>query len=134
MELHFDYSAKGRVVSLNIFDTMNALLEKSGARSVVTKVCRPDELDQTLAAVQSVSPPKPAELVAADRARHSVLIDFYVDDKGRPRMPVVLSSPSPAYAQAAVAALSQWRFSTPTRGGQPVAVRARQEFVFTHDS
>jgi len=122
------------VVSLNIFDTMAALLDKSGARTFVTKVCRPDELDQTLAAIQSVSPPKPTSMLAADGTRHSVLLDFYVDDKGEPRMPVVLNSPSPAYSLAAVAALSQWRFSTPTRGGQPVAVRARQEFIFTNGS
>jgi len=131
MELQFEFSAKGRVISLNVFDTVNTLFDKMGIRTVVTKVCRADELDQALAAVRLVSPPKPA---GQDGARRSVVIDFYVDDKGQPRMPVVLDSPSAVYAQAAVDALGQWRFSAPTRGGHPVAVRARQEFVFNDGS
>lgn len=134
MELSFDFSATGRVVSLSAIESVDALFDRMGTPAVVTAVCRPHELDQPLAAVQAVAPPKPANTVMAGGARHSVLIDFYVDEKGRPRMPVVLNSPAVAYAQAAVDALIQWRFKVPTRGGQPVAVRARQEFVFTNGS
>lgn len=133
MELRFDFSAAGRVISLSVTDTMSALFAGGPVRRV-TKVCRPEELDQSLAAVKAVSPPKPAKLINTGEGRPSVLIDFYVDDQGQPRMPVVLNSPSADYSQAAVDALSQWRFSAPTRRGEPVAVRARQEFVFTTGS
>lgn len=134
MELQFDFSATGRVVSLSVLDTMNALFANVSARTMVTKVCRPQDLDQSLATVKAVAPPKPAKLINTGEVRPSVLIDFYVDDQGQPRMPVVVNSPSADYAQAAVDALSQWRFSAPTRGGEPVAVRARQEFIFTNGS
>lgn len=134
MELIFDFSTTGRVMSLSAIETIDALFDRMGTRTMVTAVCQAKELDQPLAAVQLVSPPKPANTAASVGARHSVLIDFYVDDQGQSRMPVVLNSPAVAYSQAAVDALTQWRFTAPTRGGKPVAVRARQEFVFTNGS
>ena len=134
MELKFDFSATGRVVSLSVNETIDALMAGRAKRTMVSKVCRGEELDQPLMAVQALAPPKPA--VAADPAgtRKSVLIDFYVDETGQPRMPVVLDFPPAAYAQSAVNALSQWRFAAPTRAGRPVVVRARQEFVFDNGS
>lgn len=134
MELSFDFSAQGRVVSLSAIETINALFDRTGNRTVVTAVCHSTELDQPLAAVRAVHPPKPADVAGPDSARKSVLIDFYVDEKGEPRMPVVVYSPALVYSQAAVSALNQWRFTLPTRGGKPVAVRARQEFVFSQGS
>jgi outer membrane biosynthesis protein TonB len=46
----------------------------------------------------------------------------------------VLKTTDETYAQAAVGALSQWRFEPPTRRGKPVAVRVQQKFVFSNDS
>jgi TonB family protein len=60
-----------------------------------------------------------------------VVVDFYVDQDGRIRMPVIMSATHDFLAQAAVDALNQWRFKPPTLAGQPVAVRVEQEFVFS---
>lgn len=49
-------------------------------------------------------------------------------------MPVVVSSPHEGLAQAAVDALTRWRFNAPTRSGKPVSVRVRQEFIFPANS
>jgi len=49
-------------------------------------------------------------------------------------MPVVVESPHEVFSQAAVGALSQWRFTAPTRAGKPVTVRVRQEFIFPGSS
>jgi len=45
-------------------------------------------------------------------------------------MPVLESAPDAAFAAQAARALVQWQFTRPTRNGRPVAVPARQEFVF----
>jgi hypothetical protein len=59
-----------------------------------------------------------------------VVLDFYIDTEGRPRMPVVLSAAHDVYAIAAMEALLQWRFAPPTRQGRPAIVRATQQFSF----
>ena len=59
-----------------------------------------------------------------------VVLDFYIDEQGRPRMPVVTHSDDDALNLAAVEALSHWRFVPPTRNGVPVMVRAKQSFRF----
>ena len=62
------------------------------------------------------------------------VVDFIGDPQGAPRMPVVVSSTHELFGEAAVDALSRWRFQPPTRGGRPVAVRVTQEFVFPERS
>jgi len=44
-------------------------------------------------------------------------------------MPVVLKSTHDTFAQAAVVALSKWRFATPTAAGARCR-RVQQQFVF----
>ena len=134
LELRLEFSAKDRVVSLSAIDVSNDLLERVGIRSVVSKICQADQLDQPIAAVQAVARLNPAKANGPAGQANTVKIDFYVDESGQPRMPVVLNSPSPALSQAAVGVLNQCRFNAPTRGGKPVMVRAQQEFVFTQSS
>jgi TonB family protein len=100
----------------------------------VSNVCQAEELDQPLAAVQAETKLNPASASAPAGSAGFVVIDFYVDEQGQPRMPVVLNSPPAALAAAAVGVLQQCRFNAPTRGGKPVLVRAQQKFVFTQSS
>lgn len=62
------------------------------------------------------------------------MVDFYVDENGQIRMPVVTESTDNTYAQATIGALNQWRFSAPTKQGKPIAVRVQQKFIFPADS
>jgi TonB family protein len=57
-----------------------------------------------------------------------VVIEFYIDEEGRVRVPAVSEGDDAAFANAALAAVSQWRFDPPTRAGTPVLVRASQVF------
>jgi TonB family protein len=133
-ELRFVFEATGRVVSLMAIDTPEVLLKQMGIEPhLITRVCHLQELDRPIAPVNPVAPSYPRPAGAASAAR-SVLLDFYVDETGQPRMPVVLSSAHEALALAAVGALSQWRFNLPTRAGRPVTVRVRQEFIFPANS
>lgn len=133
-ELRFEFEATGRVVSLMAIETPEVLLKQMGIQPrLITHVCNLQELDRPIAPVNPVTPAYPRQTGAATAAR-SVLVDFYVDEKGQPRMPVVVSSPHEVLAQAAVGALNRWRFTAPTRAGKPVSVRVRQEFIFPGSS
>lgn len=134
-ELRFDFSATGRVVSLMPMDTMEALFDHTAiGKKFFKRVCLPHELDQPIVPTTSASPGHPGLVAGSSPQSASVLVDFYVDEYGQPRMPVVINSPDRTFALAAVNALNQWRFSLPTRSGQPVAVRVRQEFIFPINS
>lgn len=129
MELKFQFEAKGRVISLMAIETPEVLHKMMGlGQAFVTTVSNLSDLDRPLAAVNPESPRYPAGVAAT--ASRSVLVDFYVDEKGQPRMPVVINSSHENFSLAAVDALSRWRFTAPTRDGKPVAVRVRQEFIF----
>jgi len=133
-ELRFDFEATGRVVSLMAIETPELLLKQMGVGPrLITQVCDLQELDRPIAPVNPVTPSYPRAPGTAAAAR-SVLVDFYVDETGQPRMPVVVSSAHDVLAQAAVGALNRWRFTTPTRAGKPVSVRVRQEFIFPANS
>lgn len=130
MELKFAFEAKGRVVSLMAVETPEVLHRMMGIRdTLITNVAGLNELDRPLAPVNPESPRYPAKAGATNQPS-TVLVDFYVDEKGLPRMPVVIDSSHVNYSLAAVDALSRWRFTAPTRAGKPVAVRVRQQFIF----
>jgi TonB family protein len=131
-ELRFQFEARGRLVSLTAIETPEILMRQMGiGPTLITSICRPHELDRPLAAINSASPLYPAPSARTGTGRpHSVVVDFYVDEQGQPRMPVVINSAQEHYASAAVDALSRWRFAAPTRAGRPVAVRVRQQFIF----
>ena len=131
--LRFDFQATGRVVSLTAIDAVE-LIESTLQRRLTRVICQPAELDRPPAALAPVPPANPAHRIAATAPRNSVVVDFYIDEKGVPRMPVVVESPHEVFSQAAVGALTQWRFTAPTRAGKPVAVRVRQQFIFPGSS
>lgn len=60
----------------------------------------------------------------------SVVIEFYIDEQGRVRLPGVRGSADALLANAALDAVGQWQFDPPTSKGRPVLVRVRQAFHF----
>ncbi len=129
MELLFDFTAAGKVFTLLPIETPDILYAQTTTAQRMTRVvCRPQELDRPITPIAPVSPANPGK--PAGSAAQSVVLDFYVDETGLPRMPVVLASPHDVLSQAAMGALTQWRFNPPTRGGKPVSVRVQQEFIF----
>jgi TonB family protein len=133
-ELRFDFEARGRVVSLMAIETPEVLYNQAmGGPALISYVCPLQELDRPLAPVNPASPSYPGHAGPSAQPR-TVRLDFYVDEKGQPRMPVVIDAAHQSFAEAAVDALSRWRFPAPTRGGKPVAVRVQQEFIFPGSS
>ena len=126
----FHFEAKGQVVSVMGIDTMNALFAAVGSKLLVRRVVDATEVDQAPVAVKTVMPRHPGRGERNDLSAGRVVVDFYLDEEGRPRMPVILSSDDAAFSVAAVDALLRWRYSPPTRRGERVSVRVQQAFEF----
>lgn len=129
-EIGFDFQSTGRVISLAGPESTNAFLDQMMPVESTNLLCPPAELDHPVEAIRTVSPLHPGRAGVSTTKQGTTVLDFYVDEKGMIRMPVVMQTTDRFYAEAAVLALSQWRFSTPTRKGSPVAVRLRQRFNF----
>jgi outer membrane biosynthesis protein TonB len=128
----FDFSARGKVATLTVFDTLESRIDLLHPGALTDVVCASRDLDRPLKPVTTVPPHHPGQLPNADRDA-TVMIDYLIDETGRPRMPVVLQATRDGFAVEVVDALSQWRFAPPTRAGRPVAVQVRQQFVFKQD-
>lgn len=88
--------------------------------------CKLRELDRIPTPVHVVRPS-----IKSDGSKHSITVEFYIDEEGKVRMPAVAKeSADDDYAAAAVTAVEQWRFEPPLRKGRPVLVYAQQEFTF----
>jgi len=127
--LKFDFTARGKVATLTIFDTLESRIKLAHPGIVTAVVCPSRELDRPLQPVSTVTPQHPGLIPGAENDAR-VVIDYLVDETGRPRMPVVLEATRDGFAVEAVEALNLWRFAPPTRDGRPVAVQVRQDFIF----
>lgn len=155
--LVFTFETRGQVISMTACDSVMAFMKNVAGNQQVRLVCRARELDAIPKPMVVVSPlpvwPKELAdlidnvLVAAivisptsTKAENApgeakgIMVDFYIDETGRPRMPTVNSRGNEMMAASAVEALEQWRFTPPMRKGVPVAVRASQWFDFSKTS
>ena len=134
LELLINFETRGRVISMTAIETTDSFMQRIVPVELTKLVCRANDLDHPIEVLHAESPIHPGKVQPASDPSGSALVDFYVDETGATRMPVVLETTDPRYAEAAVGALGQWRFSSPTKAGRPVAVRVQQRFVFPGDS
>lgn len=130
VSLRINFSTSTRVMDLYAVDTPSALIGKPGQYEKRNRIVSARELDEPIRVLNAPVPKHPEH--KSDIQKGLTLVEFYVDTEGHPRLPVILKSTDPAFAEAAIRALSEWRFSVPTRDGEPVIVRTRQEFVFSN--
>lgn len=131
-EVVFQFEASKSVVSFVELDLISTRFERQFGPTQTRCVVDARELDRPLTLTAAPRPALPRTETA--RGPGTVLVDFYVDDEGRTRMPVVVRSSDPLLASHAVEAVTRWRFAPPTLRGQPTAVRVRQEFRFAAGS
>jgi len=86
-----------------------------------------------LVPTQIALPTLPRALVPQDGKPVRALVSFYVDEKGRVRLPNVESALSPQFTAAAIAALQQWAFKPPVIKGQPVLVHTMRAMTFREE-
>jgi TonB family protein len=128
-ELRFEFSRTGVVVSLTGMDMITGLMDNMVKGQLVYRTHALRELDRIPTPVKVVSPVAPA--LAPDQQRHSLVVEFYIDEAGRVRMPSVgRTEAGTTLAASALEAVKQWRFEPPLLHGRPVQVLAKQEFNF----
>jgi TonB family protein len=89
----------------------------------------PAGLDQKLKPLWRGFPVYPQQLLA-EHPSGRALIEFVIDRDGRARMPRVVETTAPEFGWAGAAAIAQWVFERPLRGGQPVDVTVRVPVEF----
>lgn len=89
----------------------------------------PSGLDQRLKPLWRGFPVYPQQLLAAKPSGQAT-IEFVIDRDGRARVPRVVEATAPEFGWAAMAAITQWVFERPRRGGEPVDVLVRVPVEF----
>jgi len=129
-ELCFDYSRSGVVVNFTGIEAMDNRIEELMKGSRVFRTYALRDLDRIPNPIHVVSPLSPAS-DPANRASHTVTVDFFIDEQGRVRLPSVSRAEvGSQYAASALAAVRQWRFDPPLVKGRPVVVLVSQLFKF----
>jgi TonB family protein len=129
-ELNFIFERRGPVVvSQNVGQLVDSQFRRAFPDGSTYRAYSLRDLDGKLSAVHVVTPHYTAAL-SARRASGTVTLAYYVDERGRVRMPVTVNDPDPALADQAVEAVKQWQFVPPTRNGRPVLVLVCQSFRF----
>lgn len=129
-ELRFRFEATATLVSLDAIRTVEHLARKLSGPAYHKIIYSAAELDQPPAPTRRVSPEHPGRLPDRPTGDYKAVLEFVIDETGRPRLPALVSAPHPEFANRAVEALMQWEFTPPMRGGKPVSARVRQEFIF----
>ena len=93
------------------------------------QVCGMKQLDRIPTPVHVPAPRYPKEW-ADQGIKGGAAVDFYIDETGKARMPVVTTADRDELGALAESAVQEWQFAPPTRSGKPVVVRARQVFRF----
>lgn len=130
-QLSFSFEARGVVITRTVMDSVSMLVGNMlDSLDRVHVLSRQSELDRPLVVVSTVAPLYPAQLAESGQSG-VVTAEFYVDETGRVRLPVIESDAHPWFCDAAVRALLQWKFAPPMKNGRPTVVRVQQQFVFS---
>jgi TonB family protein len=130
-DLYLSFESTGQVMTLDAGSTLHQLTAFGARPDYVDRICAPAELDQLPSPTQTVAPQHPGTAADGSVKPGRAMLDFIIDEHGVPRMPVLISSTDLSFGEAAADALSRWRFTPPVRKGKPIAVKVRQEFLFS---
>lgn len=86
-------------------------------------------LKHTPKAISQAMPAYPARL-ASKKIPGEVSVVFYIDEDGKVRMPRLVSETAAEFGDAALAAVSTWRYEVPRVKGQPSVVSESWTFQF----
>ena len=108
------------------------VLLKAGAKDMATgpsPVVRAKDIDGTLKLVSAFAPedPRPIDEVFEDQ---TVWVEVLVDAEGKALFPRIIDAPDKRLGLAAIAAVSDWRFTPVTKNGSPAAVKTRLPVQF----
>jgi TonB family protein len=127
--IEFTIEAVGVVTTMDVTTYVSQRFETIWGSPYVYHEWKLSDLDAIPVPQKSVAPIYPVEL-AEQNIRGKVRVEFYIDESGAVRMPIVAASEHPELAGLAIQAVRQWQFAPPLRQGKPVLVFASQEFDF----
>ncbi len=127
-ELHFTFEGGGVLINVNAAEAL-ALYAKFNNNPNAYAICTLKDIDR-IPVPLNAKPPYYPKRWKDEGIRGSVEVEFFIDETGNVRMPHLISADHIALADIACEAVTQWKFEPPTRQGQAVAVRARQQFTF----
>lgn len=93
------------------------------------KVPRVQALARPPKALVQPMPQYPAAL-APRQVEGTAAVRFYVDEEGRVRLPELIEATTPEFAEAALAAVAQWRYEPPQEGGRRIVATDLWTFKF----
>ena len=132
-ELHFDFSRTGVVIDVTGLDLIANRIDELMQARYAYRAFSLRELDRIPTPIEVVSPVAPP-LNPSDGKR-TIVVDFYIDEEGRVRLPAVKRvEANDVFAASAMAAVKQWRFESPLCRGRPVLVHTQQLFSFVPKS
>ncbi|MFI5337978.1 MAG: TonB family protein [Opitutales bacterium] len=114
------YSSAGKELTAEEAIERNQPIKVKSAASLADK---PRALHQPM-------PGYPAQLAGRD-LEGEARVEFYIDGDGRVRLPHVTEATTSEFGDAAVAAVSQWRYEPPRDHGQPAVVADNWVFRFS---
>lgn len=121
--------------AISNFEAANRRAEDiQGGAAYVYRARNEPEIDGgQLVQTRVALPVLPKALIPKDGKPVRALVSFYVDEKGKVRLPNVESYLPPHFVAAAVASLEQWAFKPPVSKGQPVLVRTMRALTFREE-
>jgi TonB family protein len=132
-DLTFRFEVEGVVlVSMDVISSNELVHFKVAPDSEAYSACSLSQLDRIPTPTKIVNPVYPSALARSSLGGH-ILVQFYIDELGRVRMPSVSRETDEAnegLSAAAIIAVAQWQFEPPTVKGRPVLVLAQQDFNF----
>lgn len=87
------------------------------------------DLDSSATPVEQTLP-KFTPAVIERLPQGTATVKFFVDETGRVRVPIVLESTTPEYADAAIASIEQWRYEPPRLAGRSTIAIETATFHF----
>jgi TonB family protein len=127
LTIDFEFTVTGMSVYERHPDSLR--MDDYFARKYAYYARGPESLDAKPKALVTAAPVYPEAWIAQGH-RGSVAVRFYIDETGKPRMPIATDSADPLLAASAIAAVQKWQFAPPLARGQPVLAYAEQVFVF----
>ncbi|HKE96243.1 MAG TPA: energy transducer TonB [Povalibacter sp.] len=127
--IQFDYRRSGTIASLSHSEASKAAFMAAAVRVPAIRTLEWEVLDDTPRRIAGVMPMYPEQLRARP-LRGYATVDFVIDSTGNVRVATVTGSTAPEFADAALAAVKQWRFEPPRQDGNSVNVRSVRSFTF----
>lgn len=128
--LTFNFEAQGVVLTISATELFEGQINSVHGEANTYRPYTLNELDRIPIPIRADAPRYLKEM-AESGLQGKVEIEFYIDEEGTVRMPVIVGQPQMELAELAMEAVRGWKFEPPMRKGQPVLARVQQLFRFS---